>query len=139
MNVENIQKIINVLRQEENFFSMSQFGRIDDNIKDEVRQGTICDTASCICGWANHIINDGKALTYHQFSNTDAAIEWLGINYITGDELFYGYMEEMGESDINAITRQEAIITLEKLIETGKVDWSHCKGYQTYAYVGDDE
>ena len=80
MNVENIQKLINVIKESEERFNMTQFfGKLDPIQIDSVNNGEIeiwevitnpvqfsevdrhfaCNSTACIAGFANLLIDDG--------------------------------------------------------------------------------
>lgn len=143
VNVENIQKLIEVLKTKElkedkvgkpvEGFSMSQFYYS-------------CGTPACIAGWASFLVDGGKSSNFSD-GVVSLASDFIGVDEETGHSLFYPFLSadmfglkefDLGIDDDDLkwtdttvglewqlITPAEAIVTLEKLIETGKVDWSH--------------
>lgn len=127
MNVENIKQVIEVIKAEDTYFSMEAYGVPVDGNAD-------CCTASCICGWANVLANPTQdALNYFEISDKKTAAEWLGIDDDRAWDLFLA-----NGLPLEWISRNDAIITLEKLIETGEVDWSHCETYEEVDWDGDN-
>lgn len=126
MNVENINKIIEIIKLEDRAFSMADYGNPS------------CGTPACICGWANYLANPEAAnMNKVDFGDHERAASFLGIDFDdleidATDNLFYGEDEFGRVTKLSDITRQEAITTLEKFIETGEVDWSHCSAYEPY-------
>lgn len=122
-NVENINLVIEAIRDEANFFNMADYdeGVVTDNVP--------CGTPACICGWANYIrkgtLADG--IEWNELASNKRAADWLGITDIDGwDELFCPSdpeTEDPGYEWWAGITRAQAIETLERLRDTGKIEW----------------
>lgn len=122
-NIELINKVINVIKEEENFFSMSDFFvseamRGSDDLPEEVYE-VKCGTPACICGWVQKIVD--PKLKGSELGDTTAAAKALGLTYNDSDNLFYALHAGKPWSEI---TRHEAVKVLEHLRDTGKVDWS---------------
>ena len=117
-NAENIRKVIEMIKDEQNYFDMSTWNRMGDvNIN---YPPNVCGTPACIGGWSEAIIKHELKIAQDPdfFDYLDEAViaEWLGIMPEDAEELFYG---------IGTIaTREEAIAHLEHIIETDEVNWS---------------
>ena len=144
MNIENIQKIVDMLKADDgSHFLMSEWVQWLPHVK-EARIETVvteyveCGTACCIAGWANMIRLGDKAkeLRDHDFrsevQDRYEAREWLGIDDDVATELFQpgawrtlNYQYEMDAIDrLPANQRRLAgIAVLENLIQTGEADW----------------
>ena len=117
MNVENIRLVIETIRDEDNAFSMEDYGN------------PACGTAACICGWANHLLwKQDPSMPVYYDSHISAG-KFLGIDELRLESTLFFAFDADGAAYMDSITRDEAITTLENLIETGKVDWSHAKSY----------
>lgn len=97
-----------------------------------------CGTPSCIGGFACALglsLNLDESLLNHlsDWSELSVGAQWLEL---TGESWRRGVsMELFAPSTISTsnwinVTPLDAAITLRKLAETGKVDWSHCEYYQ---------
>lgn len=131
-NTENINKVIDVLRNE----TLVKSYKIGFNMmvwKDSAPDRLDgCDTCCCIGGTANMLeaIEQGSLWAYtdgrvgfHRSHTTAAA--WLGLNSTDADKLFYPYnVCVKGESDWSRITPAAAIACLEHLRDTGEVNWN---------------
>ena len=150
MNVENIRTLIGVLKTKE----LAHQCEIKENVDGfEMSQFYYsCGTPSCIAGWSSFLVDGGKISISEVV--VENAQEFLGIDRETGFDLFYpslsadmfglddflfegvnsedGWRDSTTVLDWHEITPQEAIITLEKLIETGKVDWTHAVSKSPY-------
>lgn len=72
-----------------------------------------CGSVACIGGWASELfLKDGLDGKFNDI---------LDIGHDNMDLLFY----PKPSRDFNKVTLDEAILTLEKLLDTGEVDWSH--------------
>jgi len=130
MNTENIKKLIALLETGDVVdingthlkFNMDTFGESNE-----------CGTSACIAGWAA-VLGTGKPLmirrtswgedvTTHEYGSIgEYAGEWLGLDAITENDLFYGEGDGY-VVNLNDIDRAWAIRTLKHLLETGEVDW----------------
>jgi hypothetical protein len=119
VNVEAITKVIDKIRNEENFFSMVDFIVRDYQLEDVelffenyAQKPPACGTPACIGGWT------GKIMGVDSLSVPDEVLgEFLGIDESSANALFYP------EYDHKSITRGQAIAVLENLIVTETVDW----------------
>ena len=121
MNGENVLKLIEVISDEDNFFSMMSWSvlpiQLDnpEHFKAQYRQEPpSCGTPACIGGWIEHL---NKRPTCD-----DMASQWLGVSIDDATKLFYPCHKHWAE-----ITRQEAVDTLENLYITGEVIWDTTK------------
>lgn len=117
MNNPNILKLIKVISDEENFFSMASWDIVPVQLDYPehfraryLQEPPSCGTPACLGGWTDKLIGDeGEPQTYRT---------WFGLHETQIDELFCPKHKPWNE-----ITRQEAIDTLENLYITGKVIW----------------
>lgn len=133
VNVENINKIIMHLRNEENYFNMEDW--TNHSKYDAVYPENICGTPSCIGGWAEAImIYEG--VDYAELdASTDISViaDWLGISDQQACHIFYPGSDlsvNTGLIDPYNATRYQAIKLLENLIETGEVNWNYAMGVE---------
>lgn len=101
-----------------------------------------CKTAACIAGHAAFLANpDTFQHTFPDGLHTIAEY-WLDLTRTEARDLFLveGDTVPNGVS-ISSVTKDEAIQTLETLLETGDVDWSHAdpKEYDYDDDYGDDD
>lgn len=154
--VRNIRKIVEVIKTKEHVndyfdslenvdaFSMSQLSYH-------------CGTPSCIAGWAAFVSNPEEWSVTPVGDVVEKATEFLGLSSEESRNLFYpritpemlgvSRIEVRGKEDdetwtlsevhltYSSITPAEAIVTLENLIETGKVDWTHCSDHAMYVEI----
>lgn len=132
VNVENVRKVIESIKNEENFFSMADFKANGETLRKYYTEeemidyyGSVppkCETAACIGGWTEHII---LRETANDIDYLDDAVlgRWLGLREFDEHELFYP-----AHKLLNEISRKEAIDVLENLIITGVVNWNINKG-----------
>lgn len=121
MNKENIQRVLECIKNEENHFNMlNVFAPFD--IKPEPEKH--CLTPSCIAGWAIHVKHGGKVTMRHYLENYGSLIEeageFLNLSLRERRKLFFAgnsskYLEE--------ITRKETIACLENFLNTGEINW----------------
>jgi hypothetical protein len=127
-NTENVLKVLELVRDPANFFSMKQFW-VDpaylECLSDALFEKCYgarkpeASTPSCIAGWANAAA--GNAL-----KDERAAAAFLGLPFPSvSDKLFRPRLERLKEfkHELSLISRAEAVATLERLAETGVVDW----------------
>lgn len=98
-----------------------------------------CKTAACIAGHAAFLADP------EVFQNTRAeglhwiAEKWLDLTQSDARDLFLVEGDTVPDgATLSTITQAEAITALEKLLETGEVDWSHADTYPD-DYYGDDD
>jgi hypothetical protein len=118
MNVENIQKLIDAIKQSEKRFNMTQFfGKLDPRQIDSVNNGEMeiwevitnpvqfsetdryfaCDSTACIAGFANFLIDDGimfdsiRKLTVSQRIALfeRRAADFMGLSVKQASRIFY--------------------------------------------------
>lgn len=142
MNIEHINKVIEDIRDEANFFNMNSF---TDNVG-VGGSGETCGTPGCIGGWAGFERRIACGLNPATMTSMDwydlaSNAETYGQDYLdlSRDQaltLFYPELD-YGSVEYARITRQQAIQTLEHLRDTGEVSWEHLRG--TPAFIEYDE
>ncbi|QXV74156.1 hypothetical protein [Rhizobium phage RHEph12] len=115
-NVENINKVIDAIKNEDTVFTMVSFslsrrdlvehniGRdkeawLPDHVWEQVEKAfannkNICDTPACICGWSNHIRLAEKGAVPKddvEFGKQLSAAKWLGLLPEEGISHWSGY------------------------------------------------
>lgn len=146
-NVENINTLIDSIRSEENHFSMAAFFEHEDAQAKTSASGW-CGTPACIAGWSAWIASNGEIKVDETYARTDhkpADIDWtcttaqefLGLKNPDDAEMLFHGRDDSGVAPIGAITREEAILTLEKLRDTGEIDWSHAEFYKIHVSFED--
>lgn len=130
VNVENINKVIQQLRNEKAFFDMSYWSigpdidlDIDLDINNVEYPENICGTPSCIGGWAEAILRYENKVDDHDWLSSTKIGEWLGIEDYQIAPLFFPGGEVAYVWGVYEATKEDAIAVLENLIETGEVDW----------------
>ena len=121
MNRENIQKLINVLKSEDNPVAFGMNGWFNHNlegveiseISNTVRDHA-CGTVACIAGQAMILLLEEDFPVRSNIHTTAAA--WLGLNTNDSHNLFYGYWSNRSRYDLTKITKEEAIKELKRLI-----------------------
>lgn len=131
VNVVNVRKVIESIKDENNFFSMADFFVDGRALSEEMSLKLLgavpptCYTPACICGWAEYHYKKENNIDIFEDIATYYSADWLGISRpINGKaaqstELFYPE-----HKPYNQISRQEAIDVLENLIITGEVNWN---------------
>lgn len=127
-NKENVLKVLDAVRNPDNFVSMKQFW-VDPIYLDVLSDALFMKcygaakpdgmTPACIAGWSNHI--SGQPL-----KDERAAAAFLGLAFPQeSDKLFRPRIERYKEHkyELSLITRQEIVAVLERLAETGLIDW----------------
>ena len=154
MNIENINKIIESLKTDTgNHFIMANFADYLNGMRAE--QYVHCNTAMCICGWANHhrlAQTDAAALTRANYgalvADEEKGAAWLGIDWNTGHELFFlkdtfgaPLFESLETFDAEPPEKKRAagIKVLEILRDTGEVNWSAALDHAGIEAVRDQE
>lgn len=134
MNIENIRRVRDQIAADPTRFNMAEL--VDLETQDVPRINE-CGTAACIAGWAASLAGwkaperDNPFDTYRSLVAT--ASDFLGLGPVTewdfstpadnqaAAELFFiGSAEDVYLEDITA---EQAIATLDRLIETGEVQW----------------
>lgn len=108
MNKENINWLITVLEDPDQLEDVD----FDMNVFINHHDGS-CNTSACIAGYIA-ILSNNENLFYN------ACADWLGVTHEEGIQLFIPL-----EYSLSRLTRKDAIQTLTKLMNTGRVDWSH--------------
>lgn len=75
-----------------------------------------CGTAFCIGGWALHLAGNSPEAVLQMADPEGAAMELLGLDRGQTDALFYPLCNWK-------VTPAQAAATIDRLIETGQVDW----------------
>lgn len=122
VNVENINKVIQQLRNEKAFFDMKNWDNFEHN-STTVYPENICGTPSCIGGWAEAIVRYENKVDDHAWLSSTKIGEWLGIEDYQIAPLFFPEGEAADVWGVYEATKEDAIAVLENLIETGEVDW----------------
>lgn len=124
-NPDRVNNIINAIADEDNFFSMNDFSM------EFCERGQYCQTAACICGYANALAAaEKKDRSRIVYSNFDKAADYMYNDIDTmADQKIGGLMEELfvpikTDMPLHSITRKQAIKVLEHFRDTGEVDWS---------------
>ncbi|QIG70751.1 hypothetical protein EVB91_200 [Rhizobium phage RHph_I1_18] len=116
-NAENIQKVIEQLKNEQAFFDMNHWtiGGDDDF------ESPSCETPSCIGGWAESLIRKERGISNKEgYTLAVGEVgEWLGLNLEESDHLFFPDHYRKAYK----ATREQAIAHLEHLAAAGEVDW----------------
>jgi len=90
-------------------------------------RGHPCKTVACIAGEAV-LLAKARGEELGALGFAPAAAEWLGLTLGQSMALFTPGMDDLPAKRTGGmvgISKDEAIRTLEKLLETGEVDWSH--------------
>lgn len=101
-----------------------------------------CGTAACMAGHAALLADPVRFWHFvaHQREKqllrdvATIAQRWLGIS---GDEaygLFHASDENGAVYHFERVTAAEAVETLRRFRDTGRVDWSHARGYEIWRY-----
>ena len=127
-NTENVLKVLEAVRDVSNFVSMKQFW-VDpaylEVLSDELFAKSFGAAKppksgpACIAGWSNHVA--GNAL-----KDERAAADFLGLAFPQESEkLFRPRIERYkeGRYELSLISRDDMVDVLERLAETGKIDW----------------
>lgn len=119
MNVELINKVIEALKDEANSVGFDMKEYYDP-----------CNSTACIAGHAVIIAKGIEALKIYYDGNMHEYAQYL-LN-ISGKQAFSLFVPLISVEGIRTrdVTKAEAIEALEKLRDTGKVDWSHCAHYR---------
>jgi hypothetical protein len=121
MNIDNINKLIGVLKATETFDMRSYY-------HDDAAPG--CGTPACIGGHAQALA--GTSTPDHPFQTVVDAQEFLDITPEQGSDLFilggWGVPNEQKRLKVqnyglNKVTREQAVRVLELLRDTGRVRW----------------
>jgi len=116
MNRENLNHLIDALWSEHWEFAA------DD---DSVNLRDCNNSAGCIGG---HVLAlQGRT---HAMSLADDVEDFLEIASIPAEKLFEAYDANGKVLYLGNVTRQDAIQALQKLRDTGIVDWSHADAYE---------
>lgn len=129
-NKENINKVIEVIRDRHNHFDMSIYSTRLYRVGGD---DGVCDTPSCICGWANELNGSSKAIALREeavsdfnmikfYRNHNLANDFLGIDSNMGMYLFSSENAMLVFED-----RLIAIRCLEILRDEGVVDWERAR------------
>ena len=122
-NIENIDKLIAIIENEDNFFNMWDYD-YSHFMAEKFKENNLpipnveCGSPACICGWIEHYI-------YENEPYETPAFDWLGLDYCDAHDLFYP--PNISSDNWFKISRQDAIKTLEILKDTGIVSWNHVK------------
>lgn len=140
LNIKNLNRLINHLKALKNNknFNMSQWVRFDDfenqsdiDWYDEPAEKLVarmqekgdCGTTACLAGHAVILKSAAEgdySGKYGKYEAKEQARSWLGLTAKQADLLF----EPRTESDyLISFSREQAIETLERLRNTGKVYW----------------
>jgi len=124
MNIENIKLLIDTLQNDRLIvesdvgFNMQYYHARSTSHTDD-KTGHDCGTVACIAGHASLIASGG---TSHAPSH---ARHFLGLTHEQANSLFIPDFTDGLRVRWVSITLEQALLTLAKLRDTGKVDWSH--------------
>lgn len=107
INVKNIKRVRKAIATHDG----TRFDMRNWPMPEDVR----CGTAACIGGWTEAVLFRGP-----HGASVDQICERLGITKVQSNALFF--MEKTNHS-LGGRTRAEALAVLDRLIETGEVDW----------------
>ena len=132
-NVENINKVIAALSFENAYFNMGDWTNYNGDHSEYPTN--VCGTPSCIGGWCEAIMvyegvaEEGDGATY-----TRDIADWLGIEAKDAYDIFYPgrFLFENDSRSAYDATKEDAIRLLERLAETGEVDWGYAMGAKVY-------
>lgn len=82
MNKENLQKVIDHIREHSQQFDMNIEVKGDPIViegKSKMIDPNLCGTACCILGWTNAIANDFIPMKFKKFCNVDNAAKFLDL------------------------------------------------------------
>lgn len=125
LNIENLDRLIKDLSEEEELgFYMGSYITISPPPFIPLPKN-YCGTACCIAGFIaiKYLGRSPIEPEYGEYltSVSEDAAKWLGLSDYDAMELFYASNTKM---ELSCIDRSEAVRTLVKLKETGKVMWS---------------
>lgn len=132
MDRNNVARLIDFIEAEPDgfLFDMGNFAR------GPREDDPPCKTAGCIAGGASILegtgLVDRNGQILGEYTISPAASRFLDIWKMQGRQLFYGEDDYGQCRPISHITRDEAVETLRRLMDTGEVDWSHSKVYEPY-------
>lgn len=143
MNKDNIKKLIKALKEgiylgdSPVYFLMSRWLCVGQNLEEDfggdveswgddgVFAASNCDTVACIAGHA-YIVSGIRTLDNDvQDAVQDVAQDWLGLTDNQADRLFLPNRRDLR-------TREDAIKVLERLLETGEVEWEAIRYEDAY-------
>ena len=121
MNIDNLNRLIETLRNppaaSRMGFNLSAWhSRVFEG--EETHVSYECGTFACIAGWSAYLAD--YELSMVEYDISDIASDWLGLDPQTARELFTPAIHVTYTS----ITREDAILVLSHLRDTGEVDWS---------------
>ncbi|QXV73721.1 hypothetical protein [Rhizobium phage RHph_N46] len=138
VNVEHINEVLALIRDEANFFMLSTYDIPNDIAKMEIdnkierlvspksyaakqlrKYNPTCNTPACIAGWSNYAFKRAKPALKISLASGDSAAEYLGIRSQAIVDRLFGISITPTERD--RVTREEAIYALERLRDTGNV------------------
>lgn len=151
LNVPNILKVRAAILSNTQAFDMNDFINSDHveqeaydedkeltghDIVDQLFREPDCGTTACIAGWATTLAHHESPEAYPVpsamqpwfFSRQGA--DYLGLDLGSALELFYAAKwnddgDTLTQWSLAKITAEEAAETLQRLADTGEVDWSH--------------
>ncbi|QIG70132.1 hypothetical protein EVB87_032 [Rhizobium phage RHph_N28_1] len=139
VNVEHINEVIALIRDEANFFMLSTYDvpndiarmEIDNKVEHLVtspksyaakqvrKYNPTCNTPACIAGWSNYAFKRAQPDLKISLTSGGSAAEYLGIRSQAIADRLFGISIYSAERD--RVTREEAIYALERLRDTGNV------------------
>ena len=129
---KRVKKLIKAIRECE-IYDQAHLTRLKGSHKGEE---VCCHTPGCIAGHVYFLSEGLEYLSDKQqriINPTDYLVKarkWLGLSRNESDRLFYGYPLHFIDPACHLLPNaNDAIVVLENLIDTGRVDWSVCPTY----------
>lgn len=140
MNVEKINALISHLEtvKPKNFNMAYYLAKIEEDDEGDIyyhympaRYPNDCGTAACLAGHL-FIMENPESETLTSAENYDyysKGKEALGLTEMQASSLFLPIEEDLGDTDVLlyrlGLTKAQAIDTLNRLMETGEVEWQY--------------
>lgn len=146
MNNANIQATIDTIKASKHFDMSTYTDNVfvpndqpnpefstPSTLTSSLDNGHYCKTAACIAGHAAFIADPKRFEIVHADDLSDIARDWLGLDYDQARDLFLVEGNTVPDGvTLNSASKDEAIVTLQGLLDTGIVDWSHAEPSPEY-------
>ena len=116
MNKERVLALADAIEQHTLPIGFNMRDFFAEHIPDMSGHG--CGTTACIAGWAA-MLSGRKDDCTSGYAAESVATEWLEISERTAAHLFYGE----GQAHRERASARDAVRTLRRFAETGRVDW----------------